>query len=528
LTKDDTLLYRVNASFQSNNSFRELASGENVFFAPVLKWNISPRTQVTLEVEYQRDLSIQDDQTLPFDGTRVIDDIPHSRNLGERNPQETENIFVGLNWSHQFNDDWSLKHQMAFKRNDVNLGYSLIPVAIDLVTRQVDRFAFRGNFVDDTVATILDLTGHFKTWGLEHTVLLGGDYYRFDSSDGAANNSDTLSNISLDNPVHPGTPGPLLEPNANPSTQGVDNYGFYLQDQIKLPYNFLVTGGIRYQYVHSVNSSGFGINASASTITTDDAVTPRVGLVWHPQSWLSLYSNYVENFGANTGKFAYVQGSDPAAGGTPLRPETAQQWEVGAKTEFFDGRLRTTLAYYDLTKQNVATTDPLHPFPFCAGNGCSIAAGEVNSHGPELDIQGEILPGWNVIATYANQNVHITKSEDGNVGNRLKFVPRNTGSVWSTYEVQKGDLKGFKIGGGVNLQDRAVDAGNIINSPGYALVSLLAGYSFEVGKSRITAQLNVDNLLNKDYFSNPSNYGSGVDVNFAIPRTFMGSIKVDY
>jgi len=80
----------------------------------------------------------------------------------------------------------------------------------------------------------------------------------------------------------------------------------------------------------------------------------------------------------------------------------------------------------------------------------------------------------------------------------------------------------------VNLQDRAVDAGNIINSPGYALVSLLAGYSFEVGKSRITAQLNVDNLLNKDYFSNPSNYGSGVDVNFAIPRTFMGSIKVDY
>ena len=35
---------------------------------------------------------------------------------------------------------------------------------------------------------------------------------------------------------------------------------------------------------------------------------------------------------------------------------------------------------------------------------------EVRSKGPELDIQGEILPGWNVIATYANQDVRVTKS----------------------------------------------------------------------------------------------------------------------
>jgi iron complex outermembrane recepter protein len=49
LTKDDTLLYRFNASFQNNNSFRDLVANEDVFLAPVLKWNISPRTQVTVE-----------------------------------------------------------------------------------------------------------------------------------------------------------------------------------------------------------------------------------------------------------------------------------------------------------------------------------------------------------------------------------------------------------------------------------------------------------------------------------------------
>jgi iron complex outermembrane recepter protein len=208
--------------------------------------------------------------------------------------------------------------------------------------------------------------------------------------------------------------------------------------------------------------------------------------LWQPQNWLSLYSNYAENFGANAGKFA--------VGGKLLPPESAQQWEVGAKTEFFDGLLRATLAYYDITKQNVATVDPTNIFG-CGGGSCFTAAGEVRSRGPELDIQGEILPGWNVIATYANQDVRITKSNDtadsGSTfieGNRLQFVPRNVGSVWTTYEVQQGPLDGFKVGGGVNMQDGVVNADNTFKSPGYALVGLMTGYSFEVGKSRITAQ----------------------------------------
>ncbi len=540
LTKDDTLLYRVNASFQSNNSFRELVSGENVFFAPVLKWNISPRTQVTLEVEYQRDLSIQDDQTLPFDGTRVIDDIPHSRNLGERNPQETENIFVGFNWSHQFNDDWSIKHQVAYKSQDFRAGdfYTSAENVTELQD-QLDRFANTRHNTLDTVATILDLTGHFKTWGLEHTLLFGGDYYRFDLdiddsiSDSFA--SGIFSSISISNPVHPSNPL-VIDPSTRfKSNTSTDNYGLYLQDQIKLPYNVHVTGGLRYQYIRTISKSGLVSDGLTPGPTqTADAVTPRVGILWQPQKWLSLYSNYAENFGPNSfNTFAF---SGNPSSGNLLPPTSAQQWEVGAKTEFFDGRLRATLAYYDLTRQNVATTD-IDPTHFCNGGGagsCSIALGAARSKGPELDIQGEILPGWNVIATYANQDVRVSKSNDTldsgiPVGNRLEFVPRNIGSVWTTYEVQQGALDGFKIGGGVNMQDGVVNAANTINSTGYALVGLLAGYSFEVGKSKITAQLNVDNLLDKTYFTNGTNFGSNVGfVNFSTPRTFLGSINVEY
>ncbi|NOU21774.1 MAG: TonB-dependent siderophore receptor, partial [Methyloglobulus sp.] len=526
LTKDDTLLYRMNASFQSNNSFRDLVSDENVFFAPILKWNISPRTEATLEMEYQHRNSNQDNQFLPLNNNQIVE-IPHSRNLLERNKQVSEQIFVGFNWSHQFNDDWSVKHQVAFKREDSNTNVYAFPGSINLADRTVDRFLVDSHGKNDTVATILDLTGHFNTWGLEHTLLFGGDYYQL-SSFGSQANSQGVSIISLDDPIHPGSPAFIDHATRNGSTSTTDNYGLYLQDQIKLPFNVHVMGGLRYQYVHQTNAA---LDGTPGTPQTDDAVTPRVGLLWQPQKWLSLYSNYAENFGANAGKFAI--------GNKLLPPESAQQWEVGAKTEFFGGRLRATLAYYDLTKQNVATVDPTRLLG-CGGGSCFTAAGEVRSRGPELDIQGEILPGWNVIATYANQDVRITKSNDTAatnneflVGQRLQFVPRNVGSVWSTYEVQQGDFKGFKVGGGVNLQDGVVNANNTFKSPGYALLSLLAGYSFEVGKSKVTAQLNVDNLLDKTYFTNvsPDNFNTPPQIafgSFSTPRTFMGSIKVEY
>jgi iron complex outermembrane receptor protein len=79
------------------------------------------------------------------------------------------------------------------------------------------------------------------------------------------------------------------------------------------------------------------------------------------------------------------------------------------------------------------------------------------------------------------------------------------------------------------MQDGVVSANNAINSTGYALVGMMIDYRFKAGKSRITAQLNIDNLLNKSYFTNGVNYGSNVGfVNFSTPRTFVGSINIQY
>ncbi|NOS75628.1 MAG: TonB-dependent receptor [Methyloglobulus sp.] len=571
LTKSKDLLYRMNFSYENSGSFRDFVFNDSLFLAPVLKWNISPNTQATLEMEYQHKKFGADTGYVPIINNRILN-IPISRNYGEPSPGEQDNIFVGLNWSHQFNDDWAIKHRFSANKVDSDVPLASYPafqlgdplelanfqsffpnVNFDNPNRVYRRTYFNQKANTDTYSTNLDLTGHFETFGLKHTLLIGGDYYRIDQDSRSVNDDATInnwlfnggpepSNIDLFNPVHPGRNPGVIDPASFVRTiTKTDQYGLYAQDQIKLPYNLHVMGGIRYQYLHQSSENQDSSGAiTPQDPTTQDAVTPRVGILWQPQSWLSLYANFAESFGANVGRAFVSPGVTKS-----IDPSSATQYEGGIKTEFFGGRLRAALAYYDLTKTNVASGDA-NPGHDCGGGpgSCSIAIGEIRSRGPELDIYGEILPGWNVIATWANTDIRITKTNSLNEqflgvispGSRLWGVPRNTASLFTTYEFQQDLLKGFKIGGGVNIQDAqtACCTNPSYNIAGFTTVDLLAAYTLDIKDAKISAQLNVNNLLDKRYYTGAaidgvgSSSGSGMYATFSQPRTFMGSISVQY
>lgn len=522
LTRDDTLLYRFNASFEDSGSFRELVDSERIFLAPIIKWNISPRTQATLEMEYRHDNLVYDPDRWPAINGRLID-IPRSRNLMERLPNTVEDILIGFNWSHQFNDDWAINHHFVADQLDTQKFYFMYTTGSTLTNGTLLDGRMLSNIPTQLNAyyTDLNLTGHFDTLGFKHTLLLGGDFYRWDQI--FKNYSSVLlPPIDVYNPVHSGlTSLPQL---TGKTDNGTDFYGLYAQDQIKLPYGFQVMGGLRYQSIHNTNVDTDLTGAvNSQTAYSASAVTPRVGLLWQARDWLSLYGNYVENFGASNG-FGF--------GGKSLPPESAQGWETGVKTEFFDGRLTASLTYFDMTKQNVATTDP-NPAHVCFGGPCSVATGEVRSRGPELDIRGEILPGWNAIVTYANLDTRVTQDNDPTkLGNRLFGVPRNMGSLWNTYDFQQEILRGFKIGAGVTVRDGTAAfpvRQDGFQTAGFATVDLLAAYSLKVAGSRITAQLNVNNLLDENYITYGGlNLGASNFTHIGTPRSFMGSIRVEF
>ena len=292
-------------------------------------------------------------------------------------------------------------------------------------------------------------------------------------------------------------------------------------------------GGIRYQNFHQNFQQQFsGIAAgipTASELKHDNAVTPRVGILWQPQHWLSLYTNYVESYGVNFGQ-SWVSDTQSK----PVPSTSATQYEGGIKTEFFNGRLRSNLAYFDLVKTNISTSDLAHP-------GFVLVTGAVQSRGYEFDVTGEILPGWNAIATYSNTDAKTIKSNEvgaagsiGAVGSRFWGVPRNTASLWNTYELQQGDIKGLKFGGGVTLRNGQIACCDApaYTLPGYVTVDVLAAYSRNVGKAKVTLQLNVNNLLDKSYYTGLQTYvnsgNNAAFLDFGMPRTFMGSIGIQF
>jgi len=554
------LLYRMNMSYQNSGSFQDFVSKEDVFLAPVLTWRISSKTQATFEFEYDHKHQGLGNSFNPYIGGQ-FNNIPITRNYGEYSPMTTETFFGSMKLTHQFNDDWAIKQNIAVNQQSNIMNNGLFPeftISNDVAPLlggpsitglQVLREQFSTSSQYNTYSTNLDLTGHFNTAFLKHTLLLGGDYYRLNNNTRSRREKSFGGSSLIDayNPVHPGVLYDLINFNSTDNSSQTDQYGVYAQDQIDLPYDFHVTGGLRYQNIHQDTENRFLGNPSNVPSQSQDAITPRVGILWQPQRWVSLYANYAESFGANTGVVWNASGRF-----TTVAPTSAEQYEGGIKTEFFDGRLRATLAYFDLTKTNITTGDP-NPLHDCGGGvgSCSLAIGAVRSRGPELDIQGEILPGWNAIATWANVDIIVTETNENkdslngiNVGDRMINVPRNTGSFWTTYEFQDTDVKGFKFGGGVTLRDASMILGGsnlttgtlpAIKLPGYATVNLMAAYSRNIGKAKISAQLNIDNLLDKRYYTdgsvsfNDNTFGLyGAYAAYGAPRTVMGSINIQY
>ena len=165
------------------------------------------------------------------------------------------------------------------------------------------------------------------------------------------------------------------------------------------------------------------------------------------------------------------------------------QYEVGVKADLSD-QLSATLALFDLTRSNVLTTDTRPGVP----PGFSIQTGEQRSRGIELNIAGEILPGWNIIAGYAYTDAEITKDNNPRlVGNFLNNVPKHSFNLWTAYEIQSGDLQGLGVGiGFFFVADRQGNLANTFELPSYFRTDAAIFYK----RDNFRAALNFRNLFN--------------------------------
>ncbi|WP_374090085.1 TonB-dependent siderophore receptor [Methylomicrobium lacus] len=519
ITQDGALSYRLNYEHLGSNSFRDFAFDDRDFVAPSLTWMISKDTQLDLDFMYQNRKTVSD-SGIPFDlqlSGVIPGKIPRHFRGNEPTDYNNDQFYEGdVTLTHRIDDDWKVRGRFSIIRDSSATAQTFSNGNTNLQGDLARGFLKTAGQFGSEYGTV-DLTGHFSTGDLKHTLLAGTDFYHGSDAGASSPFRGNVPTINVFNPVY-GFSDFLNDPIGPFNKTKNEWYGFYLQDQVALWKQWQLLFGSRFDHAE--------FKASGSKKRVDE-FSPRVGLLYHPLPWLGIYADYVKTFNAaNQG--TTVTGDIPD-------PEKSREYEVGLKGEWLDGRLTANLAFFELTKRNIQT--PL-PAPFV--NKVAIT-GEQRSRGIELDLHGQLTDDWNVIATYAYTDTEVTKdsapldtvigsSGSGNTGNRFANVPRHAGSVWTTYDFSRLGAQGFSGGTGVYLaSDRAGNIDNSFEMPGYARVDAMLKYRHQVGPSNVTWQFNIVNLLDKEYIASSNGFASFIhQTQPGVPRTFLGLVKVEF
>jgi len=495
---------------------------DRLAIVPTLSWNVNSTTQIEVEIEYMQN------EYAPDYGVPAVNNlpanVPMSRSFSEEQSYDLQESYLfDLDFTHQFDADWEVKVKGTRSNQDVVVrdiyGFGLNEDPDLGPVGEFDRYAYiEPGSTRNAWFVSGNLLGKFPLLGMKHNVLFGLEHYKDDYPQPLY--GPALASINIFDPVY----GLIQESDLlDPDPDSVTNFrayqkwsSFYLQDQIDVTDKLHLLLGARYD-----DTSSFFDAQPPFDPVTESNLTPRYGLVYNPWPWLSLYGHYVESFGTNNGR------ADPDQGISEFEAQKANQYEVGVKTELLEGRLTSTLAYFELTKQNILTADPDNPL-------YSLPLGEARSRGIEVDVSGEITNGFDLIASYSYLNAEVTvdNSMDDNgdftrLGNRLPNTPEHSGSLWATYTMQAGTLSGLKFGAGTYIvSEREGDFENSYRIPGYIRVDAMLGYTFKLGESRISTQVNINNIFDKEYYT--ASYDNREWILPGAPLSVMGSVRFEY
>ncbi|TKK00650.1 TonB-dependent siderophore receptor [Pseudomonas fluorescens] len=481
LDEEGRLAYRLNVVGEGGDTFRDHVETERYGVTPVITWQATDDTKVTFEGDFMRNNHPLDRGLTRFPnqrGTPSRDTFWGDKDAGKLH---NDNNMAQLRFEHALSDNWTLGG--GFQWLDGSLKGNAIeangPGSLGADGRTLQRnFNYRKlEWTDKDYQ--LNLTGHFSTGGFDHTLLTGIEYEDYDYKSIIQRSSAAAGTYPIDifDPVY-GQPRPALTRTPTHDKENLKTYAAFVQDQVALTERLKVLAGARFERFEHDYQNYVGKSWQAA----DNAVTPRVGVIYDLTDTVAVYADAARSFKPNTG-------ASREGGG--FAPEKGKSYEMGIKWEALDRQLSVDAAIYQIEKKNVLTTDPVD-------NTFSVAAGQVRSRGFDLNVAGNLTPEWRVIGGYAYVDAEVTRDNTLRSGTRLMNIPRNSFSLLNVYEFQDGALKGLGLGvGGKYVDQRAGQTANTAFSmDAYTVVDLLGYYKVN---ERVRLNLDVKNLFNREY-----------------------------
>ena len=509
------VLLRVNAAYSYNGSFQDNGFSKGFAFAPSLSYRVNDRLSFSLDAEFfsgqntgLRVFFFPYGQTIASLGANRADqlNIDYKRSYASddlHQQSRNTNFFGQMNYV--ISDQW--KSQTSFTvTNSYSDGpspyfYLLSNAAVtgnasDIGNGYISRNdQFTDNSKDQMIEIQQNFIGTFSIGQFKNRFVGGLDFF--------SHNSDQFySGGTLDTIYAQGTIPTYRNFNKTNMdkvylTKGVDfvypvdyianTYSAYASNVFNVTDNIMLLAALRMDHFNNKGpkdaSTGTAVNAVAYDQTT---FAPKFGIVLQPiKDKVSVFANYQNGF---TNK----QGTDYSTK-KAFKPEQANQFETGIKLDVFNGRLSTTISYYNIEVKDIIRASPDNA-------NFSIQDGTQVSKGVEAEVVANPFEGLNVVAGFGYNDSKYKKSDADVEGRRPGTAASPwVANWWASYRMP-GKVKGLGVGFGGNY----ASDNTIINSvsqgvfilPAYTVLN--ASVFYDQPKFRISAK--VDNLTNQKYW----------------------------
>jgi iron complex outermembrane recepter protein len=457
------LAFRVVGTYENAESYRNSVESERFYVNPSLLYKLGAKTEILVQGDYMThdftpDFGIGTLGTATVAGGKSISkDI--SRSATFNTPwayNEVEQTTTTATINHTFNDSWKLNVVGSYQAFDRDY----------FSTERIQAFEngdwyrklTRSKIGEDYYSGQVNLNGDFKTGKIRNQLLVGVDAEQYKN----ISHTFGIDLIGIENKkngiydtVNILNPSKYIARTYEPVTKMLtrteaptQRIGFYAQNLFSLSEKFKVLGGIRWSVqrvgVSDVYNFETGTEAPAANSKSkyDRAFSPRVGLVYQPVSFISLFSSYSNNFTPNTGT---------DVNGQAIEASIIDQYEAGIKTDLLQDKLSANVTVYRIKNSNLAQMAQFKA-DGTVNSDANIKelTGETTSDGVELDLNGTLDNGLTFLAGYSYNDMRYSKTSGLNgsylEGERLVSSPAHTANGSVFYTLQSTALKGLKVG----------------------------------------------------------------------------------
>ncbi|MEO7101142.1 MAG: TonB-dependent receptor plug domain-containing protein [Luteolibacter sp.] len=489
--------YRLIGGYQGGDTYFVNTKDERTLIHPSLQWN-SKNTTVYIAVDYQKlvrpsnPTGLLQPNGVIFTGLGLKNSL-----LLPPNASETH-IEKGFRGSvvQRLGENWETV--VGVNADDYHrTGSIVLPLNANWDTRSVGFFNRLNDIQLNHDSISIDTNGTYELFGMKNQTKFGMNITVQKAITKLYTNTDfggpgaTFNNRPIDNPnvnTLPVKPFNAYVAPANPGSRIRSEFSnFYVQQSIDvLPDRLTLIGGVAKYKDETTNQSNYTLNTGL--ILGAEPLLYRTGVVLHFfNKALTFYAMQAGNQLPPTTS-TLVDGSvAPAAQGKGK--------EVGVKLKLFDGKLNTTISYFDMKTTGLTVFGGVLP----SGITYVIPLGSATQRGFDGDITANLSREWQLVGTFYFGSVH------NQAGLPVDDSYRSSVSLFTKYRFIDGGLKGLSIGGGAFQTTGRVTSTSALtyaNKPAFItnkaepVATLFATY--EVNKNWFV-KVQANNLLDKVY-----------------------------